>query len=449
MLQISKDEFDKLDTKGIIELITPVLEYRKKMYSRYNRKNDLNSSMNGGKDENGINKTIVPFEYYITNMAKGYLGGKAPVYTTADEELGEKLEVIRNYNDDTALFTELLHDYLITASAYLYVYKTENDAESRYIKLDSRQTVVLYDYSTEPQIIACVRYWAEIKDGNTVDTLNIIDATTNKVMQDDKKIQEENHQWKQVPVIAFENSDNISVFEPAITEIDQYEQIQNNIKNYTQCNDDAKLIVTGFEIPGDPDSPEYKAIVEAIFAQKVLTIPRRDGGTNIEWLLKDADYTALLEVLKSLHQNITMLTGVPNMTDESFGNASSGVALGYKLYALEQYSSNVDRVFKKGYMKLIELLVNRMNLLTGKYNASDVKIQFQRNVPNDKAVDTQAVLQLYDKKLISLSTAIGMLPYDIDVNQELDKIKQEQEEEYNSVVYRGGPADENVNEEVV
>ena len=88
--------------------------------------------------------------------------------------------------------------------------------------------------------------------------------------------------------------------------------------------------------------PNPARLVEEQAILNARTISVDDDG-DIRWLLKDVNYSGLLDVLKSLHDEITMLTGVPNMTDEAFANADNASALGYKLYALDQYTASMDR----------------------------------------------------------------------------------------------------------
>lgn len=410
------------------------------MTQRYQRKNSLTDVMSKGTEKDGRPKTLVAFEYYITQMAQGYLGGKSPTYTVPDETYAEELEHIRDFNDDSSTFIEMIHDYLITCGAYLYIYEDKNN-EIRYAEFDSRQAVAIYDYSTPAEMIAVARIWTEKNAKNEdIKVVELITDTYRKRWYGDTVVEYEEHRWNDVPCIAFENPDNIAIFEPVISIIETYEQIQNNIKNYTHSNDLAKLIIRGYDSGYEHGTPEHIEACNKLLEDTVLFVAQ-DGG--IDWLLKQADYSALLEVLKTLHQNITMLTGVPNMTDESFSSASSGVALGYKLYALDQYSATTDRVFKKGYQRLMEIITSRINLKKRTaYDFRTVDIQLHRNIPTDKVIEMQNAITAKNAGLISTETAIKQSGLDIDVKMELDKIKEERDEEYNTFVSRDSSSED-------
>lgn len=233
--------------------------------------------------EGDAGKIVVAFEYYIVNMVQGYLGGKSPMYsvsrpsdyTLSKNERGiiqkhqirsekplpgrsqdivmskkayvdsfsEAIEYIRRYNDDAATYVEIVHDYLITTAAYIYVYENE-DNEIVYTRFDSKQTAAVYDYATPPNMIGIVRMWKE-KDmsGNDIDVIELIDDSLRRKFVDRVPQEPEELHWNDVPCVAFENPDGIAVFEPALETISAYETNLGNIRSMTKYNDEAKLVL--------------------------------------------------------------------------------------------------------------------------------------------------------------------------------------------------------------
>ena len=245
--------------------------------------------------------------------------------------------------------------------------------------------------------------------------------------------------WGDVPAIAFDNPDSIAVFEPALSPIHTYEQITNNIKNMTQYNDDAKLMLTGYTaenpvtIPDPNDQnkmiPNPARITEEEAYLKARTIfVDKDG--NVQWLLKDISYDGLESVLSNQHDLITMLTGVPNMTDEAFSNADNASALGYKLYALDQYSATADRVFRKGLLRLWEVITNRLNLKGAQFDFRDIVITLQRNIPTDKDKSLNRALTAYQGGLISQQTALNESQLEVDPVEEMRRQQLEKDADY-------------------
>lgn len=454
MLQMSKETLDAYgahDIDGLLAKIKPVLEHRKALYKRYSRKDNPCDMMHGTNE-----RACVPFEFYIVNMAQGYLAGKAPAYTITRREkpaeyaqtLSDEISCIRAYNDDASTFMELMHDYLITTAAYLYVYENDNN-EVIYTPFDARQTVGIFDYGTPANLIGVARTWTErgARD-EIIHAVEIVTDTERKVYRESGSAyhiaENELHYWGDVPCVAFEEEDGIAVFEPAIGTIDAYEQAEKNIRSMTQYNDEAKLLISGYtaENPatmvdenGNVISNPARATEEAAW-MRALALFIGEGG-DVKWLLKSIDYSGILDVQKSRHDKITMLTGVPNMTDEAFASANNASALGYKLYALDQYSATSDRVFKKGYLRLWELICERLNLKNSTaFDFRDIVITMQRNIPTDKDKSIDRAVKMKNSGLFSAETCIGESTVEVDAAEELEKVTAEEQADYDKIMER-------------
>lgn len=488
MLQMTVEQlkaYNQNDINELLALIQPTLAHRLDLYHHYARKFDDTETMHGPVDENKQGNAIVPFEYYIVNMVQGYLGGKAPMYSVSTptdyaiskrkkgflekvfkavgaqkaaqnqadkrkqayvQNYTEALEYIRNYNDDAATFIELIHDYLTMTAAYLYIYENK-DNEIVYTRFDARQTVGIYDYSTPANLIGLVRNWKEKNEDNEeIDVVEVITDEYRTTYRDGTQDGEpEELKWGDVPAVAFDNPDGIAVFEPALSSIATYEQITNNIKNMTQYNDDAKLMLTGYTAentvtipdPKDPNNtipnPARKVEEEAYLKARTIFVDK-DG--NVQWLLKDISYDGLESVLSNQHDLITMLTGVPNMTDEAFSNADNASALGYKLYALDQYSATADRVFRKGLLRLWEVITNRLNLKGAQFDFRDIVITLQRNIPTDKDKSLNRALTAFQGGLISQQTALNESQLEVDPQEEMRRQQLEKDADYQEALKR-------------
>lgn len=441
MIQLTTDQLNKYIAGAeyplyLETLARPILAHRSELYRRYSRKMHPAEMMHG-------EKKIQPFEYYIVKMAQGYLSGKAPMYKVSGKkryakQYEERIDYIRRYNDDATTFSDLMHDYLVTAAAYLYVYENENN-EIIYTRFDSRQTVAIYDYAVPANMIAVVRIWQEEKE-NTASVEKVFEIITDEERiqwRDNSRTLVEKLQWGDVPCSAAEEPDGIAIFEPALADIDTYEQMITNIASMTQYNDNAKLLLIGYVLSEEKyiidengkeiENPKRKEMEEALYRSKVLSISR-DG--EIKWLLKDVNYSGMLDVLKHTHDNITMLTGVPNMTDEAFASANNASALGYKLYALDQYSAYADRVFKKAYLRLWEIITNRLNLKGAAFDFRDIDIIMQRNLPTDRDKSVDRAIKMKNSGLFSDETCLSESQVEVDPADELQKVAAQEETEY-------------------
>ena len=449
---------------------------RKQLYERIRRK-AINSELVSANDDN----IKVAFENYINSMVTGYFAGKAPVYDVEkisdptklniikkllnkvfntdakkDEELKILIDYISKYNDDTTEFFDLAFDYFGLRACYEVLYEND-DNEIVYTKQSALNTIGIFDYSTPVNQIGQLRKWSE-KDKNNAD-ITIVELTTingkkyyTPTPGDVKKLKEQEDKrqpgkWNMLPCIAIENEMGLSSFELVVSLICAYERVIQNSRNTFQYNDDAKLKITGYEPQNElmvtkldkegnaelDENGQEKQVMnearknedEALLKMKVFYTPDHTG--DIAWVEKTVQDTALQNHKKTLVDLISMISGVPNITDLGFTNADNASALDRKFFALEQMITNADRQFKKAILRRWETIIDRINKRKHKqYDFRSIKIDLQRNLPTDKYTETDRALKL--RGLLSDESVIDMLPDDLDSISELEKIDKQNQE---------------------
>jgi SPP1 family phage portal protein len=279
----------------------------------------------------------MPYEHYITRMALGYLSGKPPVYSVseaagagADEGAAAgraaayqaEIDRVRRYNDDAALFSELVKDYLVKTAAYLYVTGGE-DGEVVYTRLDSLTAVAVYDHGAPPYPLALVRVWEEGGGGGetarkrvevvTERSRRVFDETGRPVAFEDygedgrlQTMTEKPLLWGDVPLVAFEEPDGVAIFEPALALIENAETVVTNIGKALKYNDAAKLLVSGYvpqherylrgEDGEETMEPNPLRLAEEKQMYEAGAYFLEQGG-SIAWLLKHVDFTGALAYL--------------------------------------------------------------------------------------------------------------------------------------------------------
>lgn len=460
MLQFNKEYLNNSANIGkVVEQAEEILRKRKLMYDRYTRKVDTGDIK-------------VPLEYYIVNIASGFFGGKAPTYTVKQERNNKKktiiqkmfnkvvgknagqeelqilIDYIRDYNDDSSFFYELVKDYLSTSACYGLIYEN-SDNEIVYARADSKQCVALYDYSTPVNKIGLIRIWKETDSNGFEATMVELILENEKRYYKNSKLQpkefmesvdeKKDVKWSMLPAIAIENPDGLAIFEPVLTLIDTYETVIKNNRNIFEYNDSAKLKITGFNNPyermiqdeKDPTkmvpNPLATQYDNEILKAKVFYTPDQSG--DIDWIIKDVNDTASENHKKTLIELILMISCVPNVTDVGFTNADNASALEKKFFPLEQLLIQADKQFKKELLYLWELIVDRINVEKNKnYDFREIQIELQRNMPADKNELVDMAIKL--RGLLSDETVIGMLPYDLDTESELSKIKSQSEDNF-------------------
>ena len=451
---------------------------RKELYKRFRRKDD-SAKIIDESDE----ALKVGFEYYITNMTTGYFAGKEPIYSveqvsdeqkkniitkllgkifgqkTETEELMTLINYISSYNDDGSEFFDLAFDYFCTSACYEILYENQEN-EIVYSKLDPKTTVAIYDYSVPSNLIGILRKIA-IDTNSKTETFELLTKEgkfyyygNEKKGYFEKPEEAQAQKWADIPAIAIENEDGIGIFELVISLINAYERVVQNSRNTFQYNDDAKLAISGYSPENEiiiqdeegniAENPARKAEDSAVLNARTLYF--QEGG-DAKWLEKNVQDTALQNHKKTLVDLICLISGVPNMTDLGFTQADNSSALDKKFFSLEQNITKADKLFKKGLLRRWELIVNKINTKKNtSYDFRDIKIALIRNLPTDKATETNRALQL--RGLLSDETIINMLPDDIDATSELNKMQEQNEEnikkniEALKRVGKGAPADE-------
>lgn len=454
----------------------PILEHRKYLYDRYTRKKD-------------ISDVIVALEFYISTIASGYFGGREPQYKVNkinetrkgilkkifNKIFGEKnspedyqaiIDYITKYNDNGSFFYDCVKDYVNTGACYGLIYQRKADDEIVYAHTSSLTSVAIWNYDTPSQKIGLLRYWAENSNTGGLDihleiitkkykkhyTGGIESTTFNKDTQIDFKedIKEKEKKtklyWEDIPIFAVENPDGLALFENIITLIKKHEQVIKNNANTFQYNDDAKLMITGFEPEneqlieakdkdgevkldenGNPImivNPARKKEDEAILNSRIFYTPDSDG--SIDWIIKNINDTASENHKKTCLDTALMISGVPNVTDQGFTNADNSSALEKKFFPLDQVLQQADKLFKKELLRMWEMITSRINLKKNtKFDFRDIEIILIRNLPsnNQEIVDTWLKL----RGLLSDKTIIEHLPYDLDSESELAEMDNQNE----------------------
>lgn len=471
MLQMQVSYLDnEKNVSEIVEKAKEVLQHRADLYNRYKRKTNA--------------EIKVPLEYYIGNIATGYFGGKAPKFSVKQEkdetkkniiqrlfekvvgknadsdELKMIIDYINDYNDLPAFFYELVFDYMTTNACYWIEYETEQN-EIVFARVPSLQTVAIYDYSTPIQKIGGIRIWTETdSDGFDADMVEIITANTKRYYKNSKKAPEEYKEieeareevkWDLAPFNAVENPDELCIYEPVLSLIDAYETVIENNKHLFEYNDDAKLKITGFT-PQNPlmvqdekgnwiKNPDRVKEDNLILAAPTFYTPDNTG--DIDWITKDINDTASENHKKTLIELILMISMIPSISEIST-KEKTATEIERSFFPLEQVLTRADKLFKKELLAMWENIIGRINLKKNtNYDFREIEIILERNIPQDKQGMIDMAMQL--RELLSDETVMSYLPLDIDIETELARKKEQNEDNMLDAMQRINQVKQNKN----
>lgn len=427
MIQYRLNEQQILTT----ELIKKLIEKHKmnevpkfeKMDKYYHAKNKILGRT--AKDESKPNNKIShPYASYITDTLTGYFMGEGVTYSSFDNAILEELNMILEYNDAQDEDMELAKDMSIFGLAIELLY-IDKDGATRIKRLDPRETILVYDDTLEDELLYAIRYYKctdILTDKNyymvNVYTRNeVLTYKSDELISNLTLISEEPHYFQLVPISVFyNNEEEIGDFEPVISLIDAYDQMESDSLNDFEYFVDAYLALTGLQADAD-DIAKMKE-------SRVLLL---DADSDAKWLVKETNDTNIENVKNRLDTDIHKFAKVPDLSDESFSGNASGVAIKYKTMPMENVVSIKERKFKKGLQRRIELLFNIAALKgsTG-YDWRAIDITFTRNLPTNESEIATMVSTL--DGIVSNETLLAQIPFVENVQDEIERLKEQKQE---------------------
>ncbi len=414
------------DLKEALEaFIKNELPELQKMEDYYSGKHNILNKKNRTTDKEDA-KLIHDYPGYITTIATAYFLGKPISYTLQDDKLKKDFEKLSEYlstEEEQQENFEHFENCSIFGKSYELWYKNVDNTIGNVV-VDPRDCFILRDNTVKKEITAAVRwdktknkedkwvYTLEVYDSTTVTTYEFLSESDKKEVPNIKGVTKL-HGFNQVPIIEFLNNKRaFGDFKKVVSLIDGYDETASTSVDDMTDFTDALLVLTNV---GGTDKETLKKIKE----DKLMLI---DDDGDAKWLIKQVNDSYAQNNKNRLNQDIHKFSMIPDMQDKEFSGNSSGVALGYKLLALEQLAAQKEMHFKKAINQRLQLMIDFHNL---KIKATDIQKVFTRNVPKNlvEAADTAQKLQ----GIVSHETILSILPFIEDAKVELEKIKAEED----------------------
>ena len=367
------------------------------------------------------NKIANAYASYITDTLVGYFIGEPISYTSNDDVLLQDLSMIFEYNDEADENAELAKNASIYGVAYEMLYLSEEDKMIRFKALNPKEIIPIFDKTVEQNLMAIIRYYDDydVVDDKTYTLVEVIDNTMVRRYKMDNSfllLEEYPHYFGMVPVAIYKNNEEErGDFEAVISLIDAYDKMESDTLNDFEYFVDAYLALYGFT--ADP---------EDVAQMKENRILLMDEGTSAEWLIKQTSDTYVENMKNRLDADIHKFAKCPNMADKEFASNASGVAIKFKLLGTENLVSIKERKFKRGLQQRLELMSMINSVLREGFDWRGIDIIFTRNVPSNDTDIANMVNTLKD--IVSEETLLAQIPFVENVQDELERLKQEREE---------------------
>ena len=408
------------------------------------------------------NNTPVSYGRKIINTFVGYAYRPRYItYKSDKEQFLEQLQTTFDVNQEHIRTSRSGRNTGIFGVAYELVYidgrqpKPEETpdatiprmAEAKFINVDPRECILLYDFSAEPQKVIGIRYYRINPKKYVVDVYYA--DTIIKYTREQKD--QYNGKWEytevgsyvnffgEVPIVPYHFGDEmLGIVKPVTKLIDDYDVlVSDSIVEFDRFAN-AYLRLVGMSVdnlaitkrPGDRVNNWLQNLRRFRIFQN---LPKDVGSDAVTFLTKDIP-KEFIEFMTSLIQDeIHKQSHVPDFMSEKLGGDLSGVAVQRMMFDFENLVSAAEGDFDLGLSERIRLIakvyeLGRRNLDGG---PQDITISHKRNTPENikEFAETAKVMM---EAGFSRALRADIMPDDVvpDVQEELDR----QDEDRNGLI---------------
>ena len=365
-------------------------------------------------------RIAVNFAKYITDTMNGFFIGIPIKIDCDDQKVADYVEYLDQYNDQDDNNAELSKLCSIYGKGY-EMYYVDDRGEIGIAYLSPEDAFMVYDDS----ILERPRYFCRVyKDADNTVYVSVSDETRVQYasfegglhwVPGDEKI----HGFNGVPATEYrENEEEIGIFEPVLTMINEYNEAISEKANDVAYFADAYLKVLGALVSEDT--------LKQIRDNRIINFPGmlEKNQLVVDFLQKPDGDTSQEHLLDRLQTLIFQISMVANISDENFGT-SSGIALKYKLQAMSNLALTKQRKFTSGMNRRYMLIFS--NPVSGMNPDDWVKLRytFTQNMPANLLEESQIAGNLAG--IVSQQTQLSILSCVDNVQQEIEQIKRDEE----------------------
>lgn len=348
-----------------------------------------------------------PFPRYITEVHTGYFLGQSPTLSFADKAAGARYAVLSRALRLPHLLFDLGRDASICGAAFALVWVEQSGV--KVCRCDPRTCFVIRSGGAGAPLLATVRLFEETR-AQTRGVLYTAEKMVSFVW-DSMGVtlgQAEENPLRAISLVPFYNNcQGVGDFEMVTGLVDAYNLLLSGAMDDMQSVANAFLALYGMQGTTEKD-------IEQANRNRILALS--EGG-RAEFVVKNLNHEALGQLEQNLRRSILQLSMTPDLCDEHFAGNSSGIALQYKLWGIEQTRSAKERTFTDGLYELLRVLTAGERLLGGGADFAACDVTFYKNLPQDNETLAKTLLSL--SPLLSNQTILENLPWVADAQEEL------------------------------
>ena len=371
------------------------------------------------------NKVMCNIPKYIVQVRTGFFSSSPLALESLNQDFMDDIKDILDYNDFKQTFNQLDTYCSIYGHSFLVLY-INDEGRLAFTAQNPTDWIYVRDNTLEQKPKFAIRYYAWWDDVENQQMYDIELYTKDEIINyegtpvDLKEVRRRPHHFNGLPVIEFmENESRQGSYENVINLIDTYELMLSDTANTINYFSDCYLVLTGMQETQAEDIAKMKN-------DKVLLVPE---GCEASFLTKNIAENYNENMLKRLQEQIFTVACTPLLSDSSFSSNSSGVAIQFKLFAMEKSVQLKENIFRAGFNNVFSLIRDMINLLDRKgYTEDDKVIQtYTRSLPMDLSSLSDSISKLKD--VVSRRTLMTQLDFVSDASLEEEQLRVEKEEE--------------------
>ena len=360
---------------------------------------------------------------YIVQVRTGFFSSSPLALESLNEEFMDDIRDVLDYNDFKQTFNQLDTYCSIFGHSFLVMY-INDEGRLAFTAQNPKDWIYVRDNSLEQKPKFAIRYYAWWDSVENQQMYDIELYTKEEIINyegtpiDLKEVRRRPHYFNGLPVIEFmENESRQGSYENVINLIDTYELMLSDTANTINYFSDCYLVLTGMQETNAEDIAKMKN-------NRVLLVPE---GCEASFLTKNVEENYNENMLKRLQEQIFTIACTPLLSDSSFSSNSSGVAIQFKLFAMEKSVQLKENIFRAGFNTMFNLIRDMLNLMERRsYTEDDKVIQtYTRSLPMDLSSLSDSISKLKD--VVSRRTLMTQLEFVSDASLEEQQLRIEKE----------------------
>lgn len=386
------------------EFLRTVRPERQRLYDYYRGEQsvDKGETVRGRPD----NRLRAPFPRYITEVHTGYFLGLPPTVAYGGAA-GARYAALSRELDLPHLYFDLGRDLSICGAGFALVWAERGGV--KVCRCDPCDCFAIRSGDAGAPLLAAVRLFASGR-GETRGVLYTAERLVPFVWDGTGVTlgAAEENLLHTIPLLPFYNNcQGVGDFAMVTGLVDAYNVLLSGALDDMQSVANAFLALYGMQGTTQRD-------IEQANRSRILSLS--EGG-RAEFVVKNLNHEALGQLEVNLRRSILQLSMTPDLCDEHFAGNSSGVALQYKLWGIEQVRAAKERTFTDGLRALLAVLTEGERLLGRSVDLTGGELTFYKNLPQDNAALAETLLSL--SPLLSQQTILENLPWVADAQEEL------------------------------